>query len=130
MLTPTSDVLGSKIFTEFKRATTSKFVILAVVGRWDVGDKHLEDYIEMDKMLSDDEVIVPVGVNDDVRAKLPSNVIGLGGTEIPQELAAIYTMSDVLVSLSGSETFGLTIVKANVCGTPAVAYNNTADHSL
>ena len=130
LFTPTLDVSGSKIVSKFKHATDGKFVILAVAGRWDVGDKRLEDYVEMSKMLSDDEVIVLVGVNDDIRAKLPSNVIGLGRTEIPQELAAIYTKSDVLISLSGSETFGLTIIEANACGTPAVVYDNTAPPSL
>lgn len=126
LFTPTLDVPESKILIEFKRVTTGKFVILAVAGRWDVGDKRLEDYIEMSKMLSDDEMIVLVGVSEDIKAKLPSNVIGLGRTENPQELAAIYTISDVLISLSGSETFGLTIVEANACGTPAVVYDNTA----
>lgn len=127
---PTLDVPGSKILAEFKQATADKYVILAVAGRWDVGDKRLEDYVEMSKMLSDDEVIVLVGINEDIKKKLPSNVIGLGRTEIPQELAAIYTKSDVLISLSGSETFGLTIIEANACGTPAVVYDNTAPPSL
>ena len=130
LFTPTLDVPGSKILVEFKQATIDNYVILAVAGRWDVGDKRLEDYIEMSRILSDDEVIVLVGVNEDTKKKLPSNVIGLGRTEIPQELAAIYTRSDVLISLSGSETFGLTIIEANACGTPAVVYDNTAPPSL
>ena len=130
LFTPTGDVPGSKIISEFKKAVEGKFVILAVAGRWDVGDKRLSDYIQMSKLLNDDEVIVLVGVNDDIRAKLPSNIIGLGRTEIPQELAAIYTLSNVLISLSGSETFGLTVVEANACGTPAVVYDNTAPPSL
>lgn len=130
LFTPTEVIPGSTILAEFKQATDGKFVILAVAGRWDVGDKRLEDYIEMSHMLKEDEVIVLVGVNDVIRAKLPANVIGLGRTEVPQELAAIYTMSDVLISLSGSETFGLTIVEANACGTPAVVYDNTAPPSL
>lgn len=130
LFTPTLDIPGSKIVSEFKQATEGKFVILAVAGRWDVGDKRLEDYIEMSKMLSDDEVIVLVGVNDNIKANLPSKIIGLRRTEVPQELAAIYTISDVLISLSGSETFGLTIVEAYACGTPAVVYKNTAQPSL
>ena len=130
LFTPTYDILESKILSEFKQAKEGKFVILAVAGRWDVGDKRLKDYIEMSQMLSDDELIVLVGVNEDIIEKLPSNIIGLGRTEIPQELAAIYSLSDVLISLSGSETFGLTIIEANACGTPAVVYNNTAQPSI
>lgn len=130
LFAPTLDISGSKIISEFKHATEGKFVILAVAARWDVGDKRLEDYIEMSEMLSDDEVLVLVGVNDTIKAKLPPKIKGLGRTEIPQELAAIYTLSDVLISLSGSETFGLTVIEANACGTPAVVYGNTAPPSL
>lgn len=130
LFTPTEFISGSKILEQYRTATEGKFVILAVAGRWDVGDKRLEDYIKMSEMLSGDEVIVLVGVNDEIRAKLPSNIVGLGRTEIPQELAAIYSMSDVLISLSGSETFGLTVIEANACGTPAVVYDNTAPPAL
>lgn len=130
LFTPTSTVFGSKIFSEFKQATEGKFVILAVAARWDVRQKRLEDYIEMSRMLSADEKIVLVGADDDIRANLPSNIVGLGRTDSPRELAAIYTLSDVLISLSGAETFGLTIVEAKACGTPAVVYDNTAPPSL
>jgi len=130
LFTPTEFIPGSKILEQYRAATEGKFVILAVAGRWDVGDKRLEDYIKMSEMLSEDEVIVLVGVNDEIRVKLPSNIFGLGRTEIPQELAAIYSMSDVLISLSGSETFGLTVIEANACGTPAVVYDNTAPPAL
>jgi glycosyltransferase involved in cell wall biosynthesis len=32
--------------------------------------------------------------------------------------------------LSKAETFGLTIIEANACGTPAIVYNNTAQPEL
>ena len=42
----------------------------------------------------------------------------------------MYSRADVLLSLSYAETFGLTIVEAAACGTPAVVYDNTAQTSL
>lgn len=127
---PTELELSSNIHQKLLKLPSDTFVILSVAGRWDVGDKRLGDYIKMSQILSKDEVIVLVGVNDEICSKLPSNVIGLGRTESPQELAAIYTRADVVVSLSGSETFGLTIVEGYACGTPAVVYDNTAPPSL
>lgn len=106
-----------------------KFVIIGVATQWAV-DKGLEDYIEMSKMLEDDELIVLVGVSDEVIAKLPHNIIGIKRTASQNELAALYTRADVVTVLSSAETFGLTVVEGYACGTPAVVYGNTAPPSL
>lgn len=130
VFTPTELQASSKIHQELLKLPSETFVLLSVAGRWDVGDKRLDDYIQMSSMLAKNEVIVLVGVNEEISTKLPSNIIGLGRTESSQELAAIYTRANVVLSLSGSETFGLTIVEGYACGTPAVVYDNTAPPSL
>ncbi len=106
-----------------------KFVILSVASQWKF-DKGLNDYLNMSKLLKDDEIIVLVGVDDGIIASLPKNIIGIKKTSEPIELAALYTRADVLTVLSSAETFGLTVVEANACGTPAVVYNNTAPPAL
>lgn len=130
VFTPTELQASSKIHQELLKLPSETFVLLSVAGRWDVGDKRLDDYIQMSSMLAKNEVIVLVGVNEEISTKLPPNIIGLGRTESSQELAAIYTRANVVLSLSGSETFGLTIVEGYACGTPAVVYDNTAPPSL
>lgn len=130
MFAPTELQLSSELHQPLLNLPLDVFMILSVAGRWDIGDKRLDDYLQISSMLAKDEVMVLVGVNEEIRTKLPSNIIGLGRTESPQELAAIYTRANVVLSLSGSETFGLTIVEGYACGTPAVVYDNTALPSL
>jgi len=107
-----------------------KFVIMAVSSQWKSGSKGLEDFIAMSKILRDDEIIVLVGVPDNLTKFFPENVIGIRRTNNQQELAALYTRADVICSFSSAETFGLTIIEGYACGTPAVVYNNTAPPSL
>ena len=114
---------------EVKKRIENKFVILSVASQWEY-DKGLDDYIRISKILKDDEVIVLVGVSNNIKKKLPNNIIGINRTNNVQELAALYTRADVVAILSSAETFGLTAVEGFACGTPAVVYNNTAPPSL
>ena len=56
--------------------------------------------------------------------------MGIERTSDQDSLISIYKQSNVLLSLSSAETFGLTIVEANACGIPAIVYDNTAPPSL
>lgn len=107
-----------------------KFVIMAVSSQWKNGGKGLDDYKTLSKMIREDEVIVLVGVPDDISKNFPHNIIGIRRTNNQQELAALYTRADVICSFSAAETFGLTIIEGYACGTPAVVYDNTAPPSL
>lgn len=127
---PTSlDILDKKKYSCYLTAIKDKFVIMSVASQWKY-DKGLDDYVKMSRMLNDDEVIVLVGLQDNMLNTLPSNIIGIRRTTNPQELAALYTRADVITILSSAETFGLTAVEGFACGTPAVVYNNTAPPSL
>lgn len=109
---------------------SGKFVIMAVSSQWKSGDKGLDDYKAMSKMLRADEMIVLVGVSDETSEDFPENIIGIRRTNNQQELAALYTCADVVCCFSVAETFGLTIIEGYACGTPAVVYDNTALPSL
>jgi glycosyltransferase involved in cell wall biosynthesis len=106
-----------------------KFIILAVASQWKSG-KGLDDYIAMSSLLNDDEIIVLVGVDENVKKSLPANIIGIARTNSQEELALLYSRADIVTSFSSAETFGLTIVEAFACGTPVIAYNNTAHATL
>lgn len=84
----------------------------------------------MSRLLKANEVIVLVGVPEEISKSFPPNVIGITRTNNPQELAALYTRAHVVCSFSSAETFGLTIIEGYACGTPAVVYDNTAPPSL
>lgn len=102
-----------------------KKVLIGVASTWSAG-KGFADYIELRKRLTDDYIIIMVGVNSTEIANLPDGIIGIKRTQSAQELAELYSASDVVLSLSRAETFGLTVVEGMACGTPAVVYNNTA----
>ncbi len=106
-----------------------KFIIMAVASQWKSG-KGLNDYIAMSSLLKDDELIILVGVDENTKKSLPVNIIGISRTNSQNELALLYSRANVVTSFSSAETFGLTIVEAFACGTPVVAYNNTAQATL
>lgn len=120
----------SESFGWFLEAINGKFVIMAVSSQWKSGSKGLDDYLAMADMLKDDEVIVLVGLPEEMSKGIHKNIIGIQRTNNQQELAALYTCANVVCSFSSAETFGLTIVEGYACGTPAVVYDNTAHPSL
>ena len=101
-----------------------KRIVLGVASTWDTR-KGLADFIELSKILDERYNIVLVGLNDKQKASLPDNMIGIGRTDGPKELAEIYSASNVLFNASVEETFGLPNVESLACGTPVVAYNCT-----
>lgn len=106
------------------------FKIVAVANVW-TKDKGLYDFIKLSSLLQNDEKIYLVGY-DKVKSKvkLPDKIIPVNRTANQEELAKIYQMSDVVVSMSYAETFGLTIAEGMACGTPGVVYDNTAQPTL
>ncbi|WP_303011258.1 glycosyltransferase [uncultured Bacteroides sp.] len=103
-----------------------KFVIMGVSSQWRSASKGLDDYKALSKILQPNEVIVLVGIPDEVISELPKNIISVKRTNNQQELAMLYSRANVITSFSSAETFGLTIVEGYACGTPAVVYDNTA----
>lgn len=101
------------------------FLILGVASQWSVG-KGFEDFVALSKMLQSDEKIFLIGLPQKMINHLPNNIIGLERTNSVQELTAAYTRANVFVSFSKAETFGLTIIEAMACGTPAIVYDNSA----
>lgn len=107
----------------------SKILLLAVASGFEER-KGIFDYVALSRILTDKYQLMLVGVNDQDRKVLPDNVIAVSRANGPEELAAFYSASDVLLSLSYEETFGLTVVEAMACGTPAIVYDNTAQPEL
>lgn len=104
-------------------------IILAAATNWGKR-KGLPDYYKLAEMLAEDETIVLVGISGDMQKDLPKGIIGINRTDSKEELAKLYSIADVVLSLSYAETFGMTIIEANACGTPVVVYDNTAQPEL
>ena len=60
-----------------KYKLSNKFVMMAAATSWSK-NKGFEDYLELSKLLSDDEIIVLIGLKDEIIKTLPSNILGIG----------------------------------------------------
>lgn len=124
--------VNTKVFipleqTSIKRkySIEDKFTILGVASAWSEG-KGLSDYYKLRAKLTNEYQIILVGLSDEQIKQLPEDIIGIKRTQSQAELAELYSVSDIVLSLSRAETFGLTIAEGMACGTPAVVYNTTA----
>lgn len=106
-----------------------KKLVLAVASGFEER-KGIYDFVKLSKMLPKEYQLLMVGTNDNDKNALPDNVIAVTRANGAAELAAFYSAADVLLSLSYEETFGLTIIEAMSCGTPAIVYDNTAQPEL
>lgn len=106
-----------------------KKVLLAAATTW-TEDKGLKDYYQLRKVLSDDKVIVLVGLSEDQIKTLPAGIVGIKRTNSQDELAELYSVADITLNLSYLETFGLTTAEGMACGTPGIVYNKTASPEL
>ena len=104
-------------------------LIIGVAHPWS-DRKGLKDYITLSKILPANVQIVLVGLNEEQRKGLPENIIGMGVTQDFEELAMLYSKSDIVMNLSYAETFGLTTVEGFACGVPSIVYNATASPEL
>jgi glycosyltransferase involved in cell wall biosynthesis len=106
-----------------------KKVLLGVAAIWEER-KGFKDFMRLSQLLPDDYRIVLVGVSKEQQGILPSNMIGITRTESQEELAAYYSMADIVLNLSYQETFGMTTVEGLSCGTPGIVYDKTASPEL
>lgn len=98
-----------------------KFIVLGVSSVWD-HMKGLDDYLELSRLLNDDCKLVLVGLTQEQVDNLPSNILGITRTESIDQLAMIYSESDVFVNLSYCENYPTVNIEALACGTPVLTY--------
>lgn len=97
-------------------------IVLGVSSTWNA-QKGLKDLLTLAKRLRADYQVVLIGLTAKQLPNIPSNVLALPRTANQNELAQWYTTADVFVNPTYEETFGLTTVEAQACGTPVVVYD-------
>lgn len=100
----------------------SKSVILGVANIWSER-KGLKDFLELNKLLRQDEKLVLVGLSKQQLKSLPSDILGLERTESVEELAGLYAVADTYVNPTYLDNFPTTNIEALACGTPVITYN-------
>lgn len=98
-----------------------KFIILGVASVWSLR-KGLADFIKLREMLSDEFMIVLIGLDKNQIKNLPAGIIGIRRTNSVQELAAYYSVSDVFLNPTWEDNFPTTNLEALSCGTPVITY--------
>ncbi len=101
----------------------SNFIILGPASKWldPINAITLEYFTEH---LPDDCVLLLFGST--VRLDgLPSNIRLYGYTRNREELAALYSMADVMVNCSREDTLSSLNLESQACGTPVVTYDAT-----
>ena len=100
----------------------NKKVILGVASDW-TERKGLNDFINLSKVISEDEVIVLVGLSDKQLKQLPNNMIGIKRTESQVELAEIYSDADIFFNPTYEDNYPTVNLEAISCGTFVATYN-------
>lgn len=110
-----------------------KIIILGVASVWS-NDKGLSDFISLSR--NPEFLVVLVGLRPEQTKMLQGeeykncNLVPIQRTNNQYELAMLYSLADISLSLSYFETFGLTVVEALACGTPVIVYNNTGQADI
>lgn len=100
-----------------------KKIALGVANGWGP-HKGLAYLKQMAADLPDDWRVVAVGLMDEQLQQLPAGMLGIQKTNSPQDLAAWYTTADVFVNPTLEDTYSMTNLEAQACGTPVVTFDS------
>ena len=106
-------------------AWSDKKILLSVASIWDER-KGLKDLVALSDKLSDDYVMVIVGLSKHQISRLPKGVIGITRTENIDELVSLYSRAHIFVNPSLEESFSLVTVEALSCGCPCIVLDTSA----
>lgn len=102
--------------------TATKYKILGVASVWGK-DKGLFDFYKLRENLPLDSFeITLVGLTKEQIAGLPEGIIGIERTNSVEELAGLYSESDVFVNPTYADSFPTVNMEALACGTPVITY--------
>ena len=104
-----------------KLGISDKKMLLGVATTWS-DMKGWQDYLKLADMLDERYRIVMLGLTEKQIESLPQNIIGVERTNNIKELVMMYSAADVLLNLSYCESYGMTNIEAQQCGTPVITY--------
>lgn len=100
-----------------------RFMVLGVACPW-TERKGLDDFVRLvEELDSERYAIVLLGVTAKQIRRLPRDIVALGRTSSPQELAAAYTAADVFLNPTREDNFPTVNLEAEACGTPVITYD-------
>lgn len=113
--------VDENIYTKYNIPKDKK-IILGVASVW-TEKKGYNTFLELSKMISENEIIIMVGLTKRQKNNLPNNIIGIERTENVNDLVSIYSMADIFVNPTLEDTYPTTNLEAIACGTPVISYD-------
>lgn len=101
-----------------------KKILLGVASVWEER-KGLKDFVELSKMISDEYVIVLVGLNKKQFKQINSidKMIGIRRTDNQLELVKLYSICDYFINPTYEENYPTVNLEANACGAKVITYD-------
>lgn len=99
-----------------------KFIILGVASGWS-RRKGLKYFIDLSNKLSNNEIILLVGLSSEQIKQLPKGIYGITKTNNVKDLVDIYTSANVFVNPTLEDNFPTTNIESLACGTPVITFN-------
>lgn len=96
--------------------------LLLCVARPFDARKGYADMLRVAERLKEKARVVMIGLSDRQLRSLPPYVIGLSGTDGPEELVPYYAAADCLVNPTYEDTYPTVNMEALACATPVVGY--------
>lgn len=119
---------GDVLFDKYNIAKGKK-IISGVASIWSKY-KGMGDFLSLAKILPADYQIVLAGLSRRQRKNLPANITGILRMDNRDELAMLYSVSDIFINPSLEESFSLVTVEAIACGTPVIVLDTSAVKEL
>ena len=110
------------IFKPQSKTESKRFKIIAISSPWYPAKGELDMY-KLRSILSDEDFeIIMVGLSANQMKKLPTGIRGIQRTQNVNELAKLYSDSDVFINPTYADTFPTVNLEALACGTPVITY--------
>jgi len=104
----------------------NKKIVLGVANIWS-SRKGIDSFYRLAEILSEEYVIVLIGVSNKVRRickkRYSGRIIGIGHTDSVGELAEWYNIANVYVNPTLEDNYPTTNIEALACGTPVITYD-------
>ena len=106
-----------------KLGLKDEFVILGSADKW-LNPLNREAFKYILSSITPDMKIVIFGCNKDQQKQLPESVIGIGYITDRDEMAKLYSMSDVFVNITLEDSLPTVNIEAQACGTPVITFKS------
>lgn len=117
-----TEVFKPTISSELRDMYGDKKILLGVANIWE-HRKGFQDFIKLKELISEDYLIILIGLSKDQISSLPKGIVGVQRTQDAHELAAYYSLAYAYINPTYEDNYPTTNLEALACGTRVIAYD-------